>query len=229
MARPRLQGKVPITLVCLVLGIMLAVQFRTTAEISSTVRYQRVEDIVRQITQVEKERDALLNEVRQLRESKTGGTASEQIARIKAGAGLVPLEGPGVIVTMDESKVASTPGKNPNLFLIRDEDILKILNELRAAGAEAIAINGQRLVASSEVRTTGNGLSVNNKSIASPFEIRAIGEPSTLENALRLRGGAIETLQVWGIQISVKKETSLRVPAYNGVFRFEHAKPTQDE
>ncbi|HMM22485.1 MAG TPA: DUF881 domain-containing protein [Selenomonadales bacterium] len=229
MQRPRMQGKIPITLVCTVFGIMLAVQFRTTSEISSTVRYQRAEDLVKQITQVEKERDVLLDEIRQLRESTIGRDASAQTANIKAGAGLTPLDGPGIIITMDESKVPSTLGKNPNLFLIKDEDILKTLNELRAAGAEAISINDQRLIASSEVRTAGNTLSINNKSTASPYEIRAIGEPATLEKALKLQGGVIETLQAWGIQISVKRETSVRIPAYKGVFKFEHAKPQEEK
>lgn len=223
------QGKIAITLVCIVLGIMLAAQFRTTEGIRSSVRFQRAEDLIQQISQSEKERDALVNEIRHLRESAGGESVSGQIADIKAGAGLVPLDGPGVIVIMDDGKPTGAPGKNPNLFLIRDEDILKILNELRAADAEAISINGQRLVASSEVRTTGNGISINNRPTAAPYEIRVIGEPETLENSLNLRGGAIETLQVWGIQISVKRQTSVRVPAYKGVFKFEHAKPLQEE
>lgn len=223
------QGKAAITLVCVILGIMLAVQFRTTAEIGSSVRSQRAEDLVMQFKQMEKERDALLGEVKQLREAALGGSSSVQTSNIKAGAGLIPLEGPGIIVTLDEAKQPTTPGKNPNLFLIRDEDILKVLNELRAAGAEAISINGQRLIASSEIRTAGNALSVNNTRTAPPFEIKAIGEPDTLDNSLRLRGGVIETLQVWGIQVSVKKQPNVQIPAYKGVFRFEHAKPEQTD
>ncbi len=229
MLRPRLQGKIPITLVCIVLGMMLAVQFRTTKEIGSTARFQRAEDLVKQITRVEKERDALLNEVQQIRDAKDGGTASPQTASIKAGAGLIPLNGPGVIVTMDEGKLPVASGKNPNLYLIKDEDILKILNELRAAGAEAISLNGQRLVASSEIRTVGNALSVNNIRTAPPYEIKAIGEPDTLENSLRLRGGVIETLQVWGILVTVKKQPNVLVPAYKGGFRFEYAKPLEEK
>ena len=221
------QGRTAITLVCVVLGIMLAVQFRTTQDIRSSVRQLRAEDLVKQISQTEKERDALLNEIRRLQES-AGGPSSVQLASIKAGAGLVALAGPGVIVTMDDSKVTGAGGKNPVLFSIRDEDILKILNELRAAGAEAISVNGQRLVALSEVRTAGTALMVNGTPLASPFEIRAIGDPETLENSLRLRGGAIETLQVWGIEIAVKRQTSVKVPAYKGVFKFEHARQQEE-
>ncbi|MDT8901430.1 DUF881 domain-containing protein [Anaeroselena agilis] len=223
------QGKGAITLVCVVLGIMLAVQFRTTQNISSSVRQLRAEDLVKQLGQVENERDALLNEIRQLKEALGGGSTSAQLASINARAGFIPLDGPGVIVTMDDSKVPGVPGKNPLLFVIRDEDILKILNELWAAGAEAISINGQRLVASSEVRTAGNAILVNGTSIASPFVVSAIGEPETLENSLKLRGGVIETLQIWGIQISVKREASVRVPAYKGIFKFEHAKPQEEK
>lgn len=222
------QGQVAIALVCVVLGIMLAVQFRTTQDIKASVPMQRMEDLAQQLSKMEKERDALLNEVHNLRKSGGGGASSEELELIKMGAGLLPVQGLGVVVTIDDSKRPTKPGENPNLYLIHDDDILKVINELWAAGAEAISINDQRLIASSEIRCAGPTLSVNNTRYSPPYEIRAIGDPQTLESSLRLRGGVIETLQFWGIQVSVKRENVVKVPAYKGVFHFQYAKPIKE-
>ena len=67
------------------------------------------------------------------------------------------------------------------MYIIHDDDLLRVINELRAAGAEAIAINGERIVAMSEIRCAGPTLSVNNNRSAPPYEIKAIGNPNNLE------------------------------------------------
>lgn len=223
------QGQFSITLVCFILGIMLAVQFRTTQDIRSSVQYQRTEDLTQRLMQIEKERNTLEDQVRVLRQASGGDIAASELESIKMGAGLVLLQGTGVIVTMDDTKPTASPGsKNPKLYLIKDEDILKILNELRAAGAEAIAINNQRLIASSEVRTAGSFISINNMNFAAPFEIKAIGDPVTMENALKIRGGVIETLQFWNIQVTVKQQDMVQIPAFKGTFHFQYAQPVQN-
>lgn len=225
---PIKQGQAAIAMVCVVLGIMLAVQFRTTQDIKASVPYQRVEDLSRQLSKVEKEREALLSEVYALRTATGAEAATRELQRVKMGAGLLPVQGPGVVVTIDDSKRPSKPGENPNIYLIHDDDILKVINELWAAGAEAISINDQRLVANSEIRCAGPTLSVNNTRYSPPYEISAIGEPKTLESSLKLRGGVIETLQFWGIQVSVKKQELVKVPAYKGAFQFQYAKPLEE-
>lgn len=222
------QGRVAIALVCCVLGFMLAVQFRTTQDIKSTVPFQRIEDLSQRLLQTEKERDRLLEEVEKLRHSAGKEVVEKQIKELEMGAGVAPLAGKGVLVTIDDSKKQSKVGENPNLYLIHDDDILKVINELWAAGAEAIAINEQRLIASSEIRCAGPTLSVNNMRYAPPYEIRAIGNPKNLEAALRMRGGVVETLQFWGIEIHIKKEENVLIPGYQGSFRFEYGRPAEE-
>ena len=225
---PIRQGQVAIALVCVVLGFMLAVQFRTTQGIKSSIPFQRIEDLSQRLSQTEKERDVLLKQLHGLRQTPGLQSATKESENIKMGAGVVALEGSGLVITVDDSKRLSKVGDNPNLYLIHDEDILKIINELWAAGAEAISINEQRLIATSEIRCAGPTLSVNNTRYSPPYEIRVIGEPQTLENSLKMRGGVIETLQFWGIQVTVKKQDIVEVPAYKGTFRFEYAKPVKE-
>lgn len=225
---PLKQGQFSIALVCMILGIMLAVQFRSTQDLQSSIPYQRLEDLTQRLAQTEKERDALVKEVHKLREEIGAGILTPEMQLIKLGAGVVAVKGPGVVVTIDDSKRPTKPGENPNLYLIHDDDILRVINELRAAGCEAIAINDQRLIATSEIRCAGPTLSVNNTRYSPPYSIKAIGDPQTLENALKMRGGVVETLQFWGIQVSIKKQEKVVVPAYKGVFKFEYAKPVKD-
>lgn len=216
------KGQLSIALVCVVLGIMLAVQFRATQGIRSNVTYQRIEDLSAQLKATQQERDALLEEVHELRQKDGSG---KEVENIKMGAGIVDLKGPGVKVTIDDSQKIAKPGENPNLYVIHDDDLLKIINELRAAGAEAISVNGQRLIATSEIRCAGPTLSVNNTRYTPPYEILAIGDPKTLDNALKMRGGIVETLRFWGIQVAISKTEQVIVPAYKSSFRFDYAQP----
>ena len=76
-------GQVALALVCVVLGIMVAVQFRTTQDIKSTVSFQRVEDLSLRLSQTEKERDALVKQVQELKSASGAEAASKEFERIK--------------------------------------------------------------------------------------------------------------------------------------------------
>ncbi len=225
---PNRQAKLVVTAVCMVLGLMLAAQFRTTQELKASLPYQRIEDLSARLTQTEKERDTLRKEVQRLKEDTGAEVLTKELQQLKMNAGVLPVSGPGVVVSLDDSKKSTKPGENPNLYLIHDDDLLKVINELRAAGAEAIAINEQRLIATSEIRCAGPTVSVNNSRFSPPYVIRAIGDPKSLEASLKMRGGVIETLKFWGIQVSVAPEEEVLVPAFKGAFRFEYAKPVRE-
>ncbi|MBR6905427.1 MAG: DUF881 domain-containing protein [Selenomonadaceae bacterium] len=211
------QGSWSIACVCMVLGFMLAVQFRTTQDIKGNVSFQRVEELSARLLETEQERDGLREELKLLRENTASSMGTDELRK---QAGFTALEGEGIIVRMDDSTMTSKAGENPNLYLIHDDDLLRVINELRAAGAEAISVNGQRLIGTSEIRCAGPTLSVNNVRSSAPFEIRAIGEKKTLENAIKMRGGVAETLKVWGIQLETELSDNVRVPAYKGSLKF---------
>jgi len=143
---------------------------------------------------------------------------------LKLQACLLPLEGTGIIVKMDDSNKAANDKENQNLYLIHDDDLLRVINELRAAGAEAISVNGQRLIDTSEIRCAGPTLSVNNVRSSAPFEIHAIGEKKTLEKAIKMRGGVEDTLKVWGIQLEVEISDFVYIPPYKGDHSHVYAK-----
>lgn len=217
-------AKILIMIVCAILGVMLATQFRTNESIKANIPYQRAEELGERLKVVEKERNNLLLDLQRLQEKTSDEVIAREINLLKAHAGFTALHGPGVVVTVDDSKKAAKPGDNPNLYLIHDDDLLRIINELRAAGAEGIAINDERLLAVSEIRCAGPTLSVNNNRFAPPYVIRAIGDAKSMENSLKMRGGVMETLKFWGIQISVTSEEKVVLPPYRGTQSFEYAK-----
>ncbi|MCX7970993.1 MAG: DUF881 domain-containing protein [Negativicutes bacterium] len=217
------QGKYAIALVCAVLGFMLATQFHTTQDVKATLALQRTENLAARLQETEKERDSLLQQIRDLREKSGEEAMQVELQNAMRDAGLTRLRGPGITLTIDDSKRPAKPGENSNLFVVHDDDILRIINELWAAGAEAIAINDQRIVAQTEVRCAGPTLVVNGSRYAPPFEIRAIGDKKTLESAVKMRGGIADSLAVWGIEVNVTPSDNIEIPAFRGAWRFNHS------
>ena len=217
-----------IALVCVLIGFMVAVQFRTAQDAKGSLSQQRIEEISDRLLQTEHERDELSEELHKMQTAAVSTDNQQDKDLLRYRAALVPIEGEGVIVRMDDSTKPAKAGENPNLYVIHDDDLLRVVNELRAAGAEAIAINGQRLTGTSEIRCAGPTLSVNNVRSSAPFEIRAIGDKKSLENALRMRGGVAETLGVWGIQLDIKASNDVYIPPYRGSIRQSYARETTE-
>lgn len=230
------KGYLSIVVVSIVLGVMLAVQFRVTQNNLEALPIQRAQDLTMELKSVQRERDNLKSEVTDLQQkldkAARSGTVSysdmqSELLKTREVAGLEAVRGPGLVVTMNDSKRALKPGEDPNIYLIHDEDVLKIVNELKASAAEAISVNGQRIVAMSEIRCAGPNILINEKKVAPPFQILAIGDSDMMESSLRLKGGIVETLEYWGIDIKVEKSQNLAIPAYKEGIKFDYAVPVK--
>lgn len=230
--------QVSVALVCIILGILLAVQFQTQQSISEAVPTRRVEELASMLKDAKESQKVLeLEEDRlkkQLAERAMGsdqsseGIVEEDLRRNNVMAGLTPVQGPGVIITLDDSQRAPKLGEDPNLYIIHNEDILKVVNELWAGGAEAMAVNNQRLTATSEITCAGPTISINQTRLAPPYIITAIGNSNTLSASLHLRGGIFEALQYfskqYGIQVKIEKEREIVIPEYKGSRTLKYAK-----
>jgi len=156
-----------------------------------------------------------------------------QLDQARFLAGLTPVEGPGVVVTLNDSKKPQPKGLPPGMTppsLIHDTDINQVISELRAAGAEAIAVNGQRLVATSAIRAAGPAILINNTPQAPPYTVQAIGDPQVLEAALNLRGGMASQLKSFDpAMFSVRYDVLLTLPAYAGANGPRYARPLDNK
>ncbi len=171
-----------------------------------------------------------------------GGNSTKVVARelqtVSTLAGLTPVTGPGVIVTLRDSK--KQPEKPTGMsdtawqeltpdYLIHDANIRDVVNELKNAGAEAISINDQRVVSSTAIRCVGNNVHVNAVPTAgSPVVIRAIGDPDLIQSGLLMRGG-IKDHFVDPEMINVDKATLLTLPAFSGATPLRFAKPAPEK
>lgn len=221
-------AKIMVMIVAAILGFMLATQIKTT-ERQKTINVQRAEELTERLRIVEQQRDDLAKEIERLQANNSDDALETEVERLKEFAGEVPLEGKGIQLILDDSKVTAQVGENPNLYIIHDDDLLRVINELRAAGAEAISINGERLVSTSEIRCAGPTLSVNNNRSAPPYVILAIGNPSNLASALKLRGGVLDTFKFWGIQAELTMPEVVKIPAFKGRRTFEYAQAAEED
>lgn len=213
-------------LVGLVLGLLFGVQFKLTRDIARTQPVQRAQSMAGQLEQARSQRDAWQKKVADVRAEldrtlapRALGDLQAELERARILAGNTAVVGPGLEVRLSDSNLAVKPGENPNLYVLHDEDVLRVINELKAAGAEALAINEQRLTATSEIRCIGPTILTNkSQRLSPPFVIYAIGNPETMLSALNMRGGVVESLRFWGIQVTMHKLDRITIPALAGGF-----------
>jgi uncharacterized protein YlxW (UPF0749 family) len=219
--------------VSIVLGILLSTQAKATVEIRKQVNNstQRYQSMIAVLDQAKLKQNQLTGRVTKLRQELernksgvvvTGRSAevSKEITQIKMLTGEVPLRGPGLYVTMDDRQTTATQ--------VFSGDIKDIINILRYAGAEAIAVNGQRVVANTSVHEAGRNLLVNkvpiNRIQGIPFEISAIGDPDNMENMLKVTYGLIADLEGAGVIIKISKVDRVEMPAYKGGMVFKYGR-----
>jgi uncharacterized protein YlxW (UPF0749 family) len=180
--------------------------------------------------------ELLRDEVAALRASLAelaGGSAAAdrllaQADRLATLAGPAPVEGPGVVVSLDDSSAPRSPTGDPNDLLVHERDIQAVVNALWASGAEAVAVSGQRLTSLSAVRCAGNTLLLHGQIHSPPYEISAIGDPEELAASFSRQPG-IGRLQAaeeaFGIQLAVEGRT-VHLPGGDGAQAVGLAEPT---
>lgn len=228
---------------CFILTFMVAIQFRTIKISESDITRLKNENELRdEINQWKDMYEIASNKIDELNikveeyrnaASKTS-TATELINKelrdVSIIAGLTKVKGKGIEIILDDTeainKVVEEIGYfDPNVYIIHDTDLLTVINELRAAGAEAISINGQRVIANTEIRCVGPVVSVNTARITAPFKILAIGGPDHLASALSLRNGIVDNLRASKIDVRINKLDEVVIPKYDKVIENKYVMP----
>lgn len=145
----------------------------------------------------------------------------EEIKKGNKVIGMTEVTGPGVIVTLSDSKKDANTVLNASELIVHDADVLSVINELKNAGAEAISINEQRLVPTSSIVCGGNIIEINGEKVGAPFEIKAIGLPEQLA-ALSRPGGYLEILKKATVGVDLKKSNSITISKYMGVITYKY-------
>ena len=231
----------PVTFVCLALGALIATMVRISATTEDQYgRNTRPEDMVRQLLIDKNKLDKENMQLRQEHEDYidyqvSGQKKQEVIAReldsLRIRAGTTAVEGRGIVISIDDSNLnkSGLSDLNDSIALTHDVDLLMLVNELRAAGAEAIAVNDQRIVFSTAIRCVGPVIYVNNRQISAPFILKAIGKTDVLVGAMNLPYGVLDQLKQLGIKIEVAKRDKIYLPPVGTLPSFEESKVVKEK
>ena len=212
-----------------VVGFLVAAQLGTTQDGAENLAAESESDLTRIFSSLNDESAVLRDEISQLhlelaslqssaeRDQLARDASARQLNDLQILAGVVPARGPGVAVRIEDPKGA-----------FEFQLLLDLVQELRDAGAEAIAVNGRRVGGSTAFSSRGAAVTVDGREVAQPYEVFAIGDPATLEVGLKIPGGAIDTLDALdGTKVSVERRSEVRVPALEHPPTFKSARPRE--
>ncbi len=228
-----------LTAAAVIVGIVAGVQIRTEQSIETGLQVSsgRLGEVAYRYRLAEHRQAALRKRIQELRgeiaieERRTASgreaeaALASQLEEARMLAGLTPLHGPGVIVAIADSKRPLRPGEDPNLVLIHYSDLHAVVGALWAAGAEAVAVNDERLAGVTGISCVGTTILCNARRLAPPYRIAAIGDPQALRAAVLARGGVLDQLRAFDFPAAVTVVGDLRVPAYAGGFEHRYAQP----
>ncbi|APX31892.1 hypothetical protein BH708_03200 [Brachybacterium sp. P6-10-X1] len=211
--RPRPTGTQAIVgVLCLLLGLSIAAQVRQTDDSLEGASQQELVRLLdesgRHAADLEvtnAELDRTLETLRSGQEDDVAAreAAEERLETLEIVAGTIPAHGRGVVVS-----IADPAGG------VRSSTLLGVLQELRNAGAEVIQIDDVRVVATSSITTAADGrLVVDGSVLAAPYTIRAVGDPEVMEPALRIPGGAADSVSADGGTLAVAIEPDVQIDA----------------
>jgi uncharacterized protein YlxW (UPF0749 family) len=211
---PRLsRAQLTVALLLFALGLGLAIQVRSTSD-DNALRGARQEDLVRILTELDNRGQRLQDEKRGLESQRTQLESSSDRAaealrqtRLKARqlgvlAGTVAAKGPGIILTITDPHGG-----------VEADTLLDTLQELRAAGAEAIQINDVRVVAGTYFTQGADGVLIDGHKVTQPYRFTVIGNPQDLEPALNIPGGVVQTLEKQQATAEVARSQKIVVDA----------------
>ncbi|SFH10316.1 DUF881 domain-containing protein [Streptomyces mirabilis] len=207
------------------LGFGLAVQVASNSDSGSALRGARQEDLVRILDELDNRTQRLEDEKQGLEDQRTElENSSNQAAEARKQtaekekqlgilAGTVAAQGPGITLTINDTKGT-----------VKADMLLDAIQELRAAGAEAIQVNGVRVVASTYLADSGKGVSVDGNKITQPYRFKVIGKPQDLEPALNIPGGVVQTLEKEQATVTVERATKIIVDALRAAKQPDYAR-----
>ena len=207
-----------------VLGLGLAIQVRSNSD-NSALRGARQEDLVRILDELDNRTKRLEDEKQRLEDQRTElENSSDQAEEARKQtvqkeqqlgilAGTVAAQGPGITLTIDDPSGT-----------VESDMLLDAIQELRAAGAEAIQVNDIRVVANSYFTGTGGDIQVDGKKITAPYRFKVIGKPQDLEPALNIPGGVVQTLEKEQATATVVRSPKIVVDALRPAKRPDYAR-----
>ncbi len=229
-------------ILALVVGLMLSMQIKNVQGnyIGGLVPIQKAQDIANELKKVRAEKEILAEELAILESKMKEIEDSEakedilfrniatELEKYKLIAGIKAVEGPGVVITIDDPPQEDTLFNDASIIMYNYDLLLLLINKLKDAGAEAVSVNEQRIIAVTEISLAGSNVNINSVPTAPPFVVKAIGNPDTMEATLNIRFGIIDQMKNrYDLQIELEKEDHVVIPRYNDILKFRYAMPVE--
>jgi uncharacterized protein YlxW (UPF0749 family) len=230
---------IPLLVIALIFGAVLGIQWKSPPARPITVPGTEHEAGGLAIRRLEAEQEELKESIGQMQEALDGyrrGLADRtemlkeintELEQQKMIAGLLAVQGPGVQVALDDSSIRSVPASaNPSDYLIHEYDLRDVVNVLWMAGSEAIAVNNERIVATTSIYCVGNTIMVNDTRLSPPYLIQALGNSVVQQDILSNPAYLKEIkrrAELYGVQFKVNRNRMLTLPAYMGGFPIRYA------
>jgi uncharacterized protein YlxW (UPF0749 family) len=230
-----------VTLGVALLGLGFLVAAQLAAE-GPRVRYttQERSPLVETATDLQTDQEALKAAILDLRtriqaaEQAGEGSAAlvkdlnDQLQSARIAAGLIPLTGSGIVLQIEDSQEPANPEGNMQDLLVGARDLRTIVEEMWEAGAEAVAVNGERMTPTTAVIDIGPSILVNSAYLAGPYQVAAIG-PDDLYARLSASPGFVDFIraraEAWGLRVSIAEPESVDMPAFAGTVTLRYARP----
>lgn len=222
------KSRIILSIILLIFGIAIALQFKSTlfARNQNASNTLNADKLMAQLVSEQQQTDALKKAVDEnltLREKLINDYIEEQkdyklssdMDKIKLVAGTVDVKGPGITIKLDDAP-ARQPDTPVNWQIIHDQDIKIILNELKIAGAQAISINGERVMPMSEQICAGPTIIINRNRYPVPYTINVIGDPDLLYESINKSARIAEMIQ-FKIRVEITKSGEIIIPKYSGM------------
>jgi uncharacterized protein YlxW (UPF0749 family) len=166
-----------------------------------------------------------------------GGTTvtealNDRLEAARMAAGLVAMTGPGLVIQLSDSSVAVPQGSDGSDYLVSGQDVRAVVDELWLAGAEGVAVNGERITVSTAIVDIGGSVLVNSAYVAPPYQVSAIGAPDLLEHLTASPGFADfirARAETFGIGVDYATPPAVDLPAYAGSVNLRYGRPTATE
>lgn len=244
-ARRRAEGRAPALPLWrkVVIGVLAAAlgagavwatrELRTPADAAGEARtllLSQIDEGVARAEALRAENAALAEAIDRLQEESLAGTNPEFLERVRLltlSAGGARVRGPGVTITLDDSREAQAGEPDSDLGRVQDLDLQVLTNALWAAGAEAVAINGHRLSTVSAIRSAGPAILVDLAPLARPYVVEAVGDPDEMQARLtRSSAGAhlVTLRETFGISVTIAESADLVLPG-TSARTLRHAEP----
>ena len=246
MARPLLRGRRPsawtalVPVVALAAGLLFATSGRTAqgTDLRAGEVTELSELIAQRETAIAQQADQL-SDLQQRVERLTDQAATRDGAVAAAqssgdagalSAALVPLTGPGVVITLDDAPARSDgslpTNARPDDLVIHQSDVQAVVNAVWAAASDGVAVMDQRLIATSAVRCVGNTLLLQGRTYSPPFVVTAIGDAAAIRAQLDVSPQVavfVQAVEDFGLTFSVRERPQVTVPAYDGPLDLQYA------